>query len=43
MRGVMVKKRYINDLINKMTLDEKIGQFNMQWTINNRMDDLSKM
>ena len=38
----MVKKRYINDLINKMTLDEKIGQFNMQWTINNRMDALSK-
>jgi len=35
----MDKKDFISGLIEKMTLDEKIGQLNQEWTTNDRMEE----
>ncbi len=39
----MSKDRFINNLIEKMTIEEKIGQLNQEWTTNDRMAELEKM
>lgn len=39
----MDKKDFISGLIEKMTLDEKIGQLNQEWTTNDRMEELESL